>query len=337
MLLALLAAPRPLARPLVPATADQTATAPSNCRKGTVCEPDVRSCMGRGTNTVWGFHVRNADDATWNGDYSPGSPRTYIENRLRYDLNGDKDQSPGRTLYSFAGQWKLAWLDNEGYANGPFGNTPDSGKWLKYGTEKTIAGMEVRATIIRSDIPGWYKGVVCIETEARALLPLAPCTSAPAPALSPRLRGRRRSRTSSRWPTRSTSGWSSRCGRRGDAPTRASARARRRHLCSSHPSVATAPNPATSRARRCTDCDRMWKQMEEAEAVHKSNTLFLAVDVNRCYSIYQAPPLSPPPSARPMWPLLHRPLACAAAARRRRAARLRAVRHRLHSIAYAML
>ena len=66
------------------------------CKKGAKCEPDPNSCMGRGTNTLYGYIVANAHDASWNGEYSPGDPIQYLDNARRYDLGGVK--SRGRTL-----------------------------------------------------------------------------------------------------------------------------------------------------------------------------------------------------------------------------------------------
>ena len=59
----------------------------------------------------------------------------------RYDKNGDK--RAGRSLYRFNSQWRLAHMDVQGYASGPFGPWPDSSNWLKYGTEFKFTGMDV--------------------------------------------------------------------------------------------------------------------------------------------------------------------------------------------------
>lgn len=160
----LLAAATAAAAPAqAPAQDSSEASRGGSCMAGVRCEPDPRSCMGKGSNTVWGYHVTNAPNASWNGDYSPGSPLVYMDNVLRYDLNGDK--LAGHSLYRFAGQWRLAHVDVYGYASGPFGTRADSRNWKEYGKEQLMP-IIVSRTTIETQIPGWTSGVACVQTNA---------------------------------------------------------------------------------------------------------------------------------------------------------------------------
>ena len=132
------------------------------CKKGAKCEPDPNSCMGRGTNTLYGYIVANAHDASWNGEYSPGDPIQYLDNARRYDLGGVK--SRGRTLYRANSQWRLATIDQAGYAQGPLGDSAAATEWYEYGKEKKITGMYTAKTILASPKPAWTSGVACVES-----------------------------------------------------------------------------------------------------------------------------------------------------------------------------
>lgn len=136
-----------------------------NCRKGTKCQPDPNSCMGRGTNTLWGYMVQGAPDNSWNGQYSPGDPLVYMDDVLRYDKDGNKNSQ--RSLYRANSQWRLATIDKQGYAQGPISPWPDSSTWLEYGKEYKFPKMTVSRTIIPpTNKPAWREGVACVETES---------------------------------------------------------------------------------------------------------------------------------------------------------------------------
>ena len=144
-------------------TTDEGAQA--NCKMGTKCQPDPNSCMGRGSNTMWGYMVQGAPDSSWNGQYSPGDPLVYRDDVLQYDLNGDKDK--GRSLYRANSQWRLGTISVKGYAQGPMGPWPDGSSWLKYGSEEVLVGMTISRTIIPpTGKPAWRGGIACVETES---------------------------------------------------------------------------------------------------------------------------------------------------------------------------
>jgi len=136
-----------------------------NCRQGTECQPDPNSCMGRGTNTLWGYMVQGAPENEWNGMYSPGDPFEYLDNVLRYDKDGNKNG--GHSLYRANSQWRVGHIDNNGYAQGPISPWPDSNAWLRYGSEFKFPAMTVSRTIIPpTQRPAWREGVACVETES---------------------------------------------------------------------------------------------------------------------------------------------------------------------------
>ena len=131
------------------------------CKKGAKCEPDPNSCMGRGT-----YIVANANDASWNGEYSPGDPIQYLDNARRYDLGGVK--SRGRTLYRANSQWRLATIDQAGYAQGPLGDSAAATEWYEYGKEKKITGMYTAKTILASPKPAWTRSSQALRYLANA-------------------------------------------------------------------------------------------------------------------------------------------------------------------------